>query len=125
MNKPNFDALSDDELVKAYVDEAAIWGKNVLNGEGRKTGKAVYRLGDMEKEFSVRGNSCRQLLLPFLKHRDQGVRYYVAREVFSIAPAEARAVIEELMNFHVGPISANAGFVLDRLVGGEHKPVRG
>jgi len=115
-----FEILSDSDLMREFVSCAIERENAMLDGTMRDVKRATYRMFALDDLFSARGSAV-QKLLPFLDHRNEGVRYWSVRRLLPIAPAKARSTLEQVAS-GVGPIAADVRCTLRELDGGQFKP---
>lgn len=67
-----------------------------LDFENRLAIRSAYRMKALDKIFSQRGPAAQPLLLPYLDHPNEGVRYWTAMWLWPVVPVKARAVMEQI-----------------------------
>ncbi len=115
------DYLSNYDLVDEFIQCATILGKAVWDGDNQKAKQYTYRMKILDNAFRERGPAVQSLMLPYLEHSDEQVRYSTAKRLLLTVPDKARACIEGVAS-GVGPIAGAAGMTLWALDTGVFKP---
>ena len=96
MANKSLQRVSDEELVLEF----AKWAKEYWFAENAgnlvRSNQAYTALEAVDDELRTRGLAARSRLLPLLDHSDIGIRYYAAQWLLPIAPASARAILDQI-----------------------------
>ena len=121
MTDKRFYDLSNADLIDEFVRAAALCGKASFEDDVPTMRRASYRMRALDDVFKTRDLAVRSLLLQYLQHPDEGVRYWSAKRLLPIAALEARACIQRIAT-GIGPIAGAAGMTLLELDRGVFKP---
>jgi hypothetical protein len=88
------DYLSNYDLVDEFIQCATILGRAVWDGDNQKAKQYTYRMKNLDNAFRERGPAVQSLMLPYLEHSDEQVRYSTAKRLLPTVPDKARACIE-------------------------------
>jgi hypothetical protein len=113
--------LSDSDLIKEFIACAIEREKAILGGTIRECTRIAYRMKALDEIFRERGREVQSMLLPYLDDPNEGVRYWASMRLWPIAPAKARATMENLPNYGFG-VGAEAKGTLDRIDSGQFNP---
>jgi Domain of unknown function (DUF2019) len=108
MAQKSLDRLSDEELVLEFAKWAKEYGASEAIGNLQRSTQAYTALEAVDDELRTRGLAARSRLLPLLDHADMGIRYYAALWLLPIAPASARAILDEIAADFPSPVSAQS-----------------
>lgn len=119
MNPHILHRLSDEDLVKTFIEVANQLGEAVINWESGVN--ETKRLFAIEKILRDRGTATRLKLMPLLDDENRFVQYYAANHLMALAPERCRQIIEA--NAKRGDaIAGDAGMHLHALDTGFSKP---
>lgn len=114
--------MSPADLVKSFAVIVVAQDEALLGGRIAKFNRLFDKMTDVSKELKRREGDQRILLLDLFKHPNVQVRLQAAKHTLAVAPAEARAQLEEIVELQWFPQSGDAGMSLWNLDRGIFKP---
>ncbi len=118
----DIDNVPSDRLVEVYIDLSLDEDDAMLRNQITRASKAVRQRMRIEDVLRARGTQARRALLPLLKHPNAQVRVNAGKHLLAVAPAEARATLEDLAAHGPGQQQGSAGMCLLLLDRGTFKP---
>lgn len=119
-NKPPTSTVS--ELVDQYVAISLAQFDAIRNDDSAKFNHLVDGLIAVEDELRKRASDERAALLSLYAHDNPQVRLNAATATLTVAPAQARAVLEKIRASQEQPQALDAGMTLWNLERGVFKP---
>jgi Domain of unknown function (DUF2019) len=117
--------MSDDDLVQQYAELSAKQGRaQRLLVSSVRTNRIGEQIHEISKELKRRPGDHRSALLKLLSHPDAWVRFNAATSTISIAPVQARQVIQAIADSKVYPQAGQAGMYLSMHDGEASKLLR-
>lgn len=105
--------MSDDDLVKQYAELSAMQGRAMsLLVSSSRTNRIGDQIYEISKELKRRPGDHRTALLKLLSHPDDWVRFNAATSTISLAPGQARQVMQTIADSKVYPQAGQAGMYL-------------
>jgi hypothetical protein len=114
--------MTDAELVSKFSAIAKARGEATMMLETRRANACFDQMKAVDLEMRSRGTEARKALIPLLSDPDRYVRYYAAMYLLTVAPEQARAILEWNTRFEVGILAADARGMLRALDEGTYKP---
>jgi len=115
--------MSAADLVKLFADIAVAQDEADLGGQIAKFNRLFRKMMDVSNELKRREGDQRILLLALFKHPNVQVRLQAAKLTLAVAPGEARAQLEEIVELRWFPQSGDAGMSLRSLDRGVFQPI--
>ncbi len=123
MKQPGFSAMTVQELVSRFVRIAIEQDAALLAFDPPKViNKYFWQLAAITDELKSRDGDQRHVLLPLYSHPNPQVRLKAAKATLAIAPQEARAVLQAIVDAKIDPQRLEAGMSLWNLETGIYKP---
>jgi cytochrome c oxidase assembly protein Cox11 len=115
--------LTTTDLVALFVKYAVQQDEAILGNEQQTlVNKLVFKIKAIWDELKSRPGDQRSALISLFDHPNPNVRVWAATATLAIAPATARAVLEDLSKNCFGPQRLEAGMRLKFLDDGTFKP---
>jgi uncharacterized protein DUF2019 len=118
----NLQTVPNDQLVATYIELSQQEDDALLRNDGARATRLAYRRKEVDGVLRARGIQARRMLLPLLTHPNAQVRLNAAKHLLAVAPAEARATLEDLAAHGPGDQRGSAGMCLDLMDDGTFKP---
>jgi hypothetical protein len=115
--------MSTVDLVKSFAEIVVAQDEASLGGQIEKFNRLFDNMMDVSNELKRRKGDQRILLLDLFKHPNVQVRLQAAKLTLAVAPGQARAQLEEIVQLQWFPQSGDAGMSLRNLDLGVFKPV--
>ncbi|SEI09185.1 protein of unknown function [Tardiphaga sp. OK245] len=115
--------MSTADLVKSFAEIVVAQDEASLGGQIEKFNRLFDNMMDVSNELKRRKGDQRILLLDLFKHPNVQVRLQAAKLTLAVAPGQARAQLEEIVQLQWFPQSGDAGMSLRNLDLGVFKPV--
>jgi HEAT repeat protein len=123
MKTEELSSMTPEALIGEYIDVSCRQADAIDMHEMREVKRLFDRLAAIEDVLGARGPEALRSLIPLLKHRNAQVRLNAAKELMSVAPAEARATLEDLAARGPTQQSGDAGMHLLYIDRGTLKPI--
>jgi hypothetical protein len=117
--------MSDDDLVRQYAELSAMQGRALrLLVSSSRVNRIGDRIYEISKELKRRPGDHRSALLKLLSHPNDWVRFNAATSTISLAPLQARQVMQTIADSKVYPQAGQAGMYLSMYDGEASKLLR-
>jgi hypothetical protein len=121
MTKIRLDAMTTDQLVSRFTELCIAQYDAQEDDEVSRYTKLFHQITAIMKELESRPGDQRRALLALHHHPNAQVRLVAAYATLSVAPAQSRAVFEQLVNAKEFPQAGDAGMTLANMDRGIHK----
>jgi hypothetical protein len=122
MNASTFQRMSDDELVKRFVEIGLAQDDALLGNEIARFNELYAEMRAIRDELKSRPADPRQALLRLYDHPNAQVRLNAAKSTLAIAPEAARQLLQSIEDSKKHPQAGDAGMSLLLLDKGIFKP---
>ena len=114
--------MSVDELVQLFAENTREQDKALLVGQGAKYNRLFDRMKDIHDELRRRPGDQRRMLIQLFDFPNMHVRLQAAKLTLAVAPLEARAQLQAIVDSKWFPQAGDAGMCLHNLETGFYKP---
>jgi hypothetical protein len=122
MTRPNFQAMSVDQLMARYISIGVDQDRALLRNEYAKFNRLFAEKNAIENELKRRNGDQRRALLNLYHHPNAQVRLNAAKATLAVAPDSARRMLQDMADSKEYPQAGDAGMTLDFLDSGVFKP---
>jgi len=122
MKQPKLHSLSVADLVDLFATIAMEEDKAEKVDDQAKRNRLAYELDAVQAELKSRPGDQRRALLPLYDHPNMQARLMAAKYTLTVAPAQARRMIEWIAASSSFPYAGDAGMCLWALNKGVFKP---
>ncbi len=114
--------LTAAQLAQRFENLALEQDEAELGFDTTKVNRIYWQLDAIKNELKSRDGDQRHVLLPLYSHPNPQVRLKAAKATLAIAPQEARAVLQAIVDAKIDPQRLEAGMSLWNLETGIYKP---
>jgi hypothetical protein len=122
VKKIDLSKMSVDELVQLFAENTREQDKALLVGQGAKYNRLFDRMKDIHDELKRRRGDQRRMLIQLFDFPNMHVRLQAAKLTLAVAPLEARAQLQAIVDSKWFPQAGDAGMCLHNLETGFYKP---
>jgi HEAT repeat protein len=122
MTMRNLQTAPNDQLIATYIELSQNEDDAMLRNDIGRATRLVRQRKEVDDILRARGIQARRMLLPLLEHPNAQVRLNAAKHLLAVAPAEARATLEDLAAHGPGQQEGSAGMCLLLFDEGTFKP---
>ncbi len=122
MSRSKLRSLTNEELVRRFVDIGLAQDEALLYGEIAKFSRLFEQMQEVVRELKRRPSDQRQALLGLYDHPNLQVRLKAVKNSLVLAPEEGRRVLQAIADSREYPHAGEAGMSLDNLDAGIFKP---
>src|SRR5579875_3657689 len=123
MKRADLESMTVVQLVERFTALAVDQFKAELYGENAKYNRLNRQIVAIGQELQARPGDQRDALVPLFAHPNAQVRLMAAELALAIAPAAARATLQDLWDKKKFPQAAYAFGTLRALERGDRKPI--
>lgn len=114
--------MTTDQLVDLFASFGVAQDEALLDDEIAKYNKLYGQMDEIDLELRARGPDARRALLRLFDHPNAQVRVRAAARTLSVAPAEARGMLQEIKDSKEYPQAAAAAGLISGLEDGTFVP---
>ena len=122
MKKVDLSRMSDGDLVQLFAENTREQDRSLLVGQIAKYNRLFDRMKDIHDELKRRPGDQRRILVQLFGFPNMHVRLQAAKLTLAVAPLEARAQLQAIVDSKWFPQAGDAGMCLHNLDTGFYKP---
>lgn len=122
MKKVDLSRMSDGDLVQLFAENTREQDRALLVGQIAKYNRLFDRMKDIHDELKRRPGDQRRILVQLFGFPNMHVRLQAAKLTLAVAPLEARAQLQAIVDSKWFPQAGDAGMCLHNLDTGFYKP---
>ncbi|MBV5269983.1 MAG: DUF2019 domain-containing protein [Afipia sp.] len=122
MKKVDLSRMSGGDLVQLFAENTREQDRALLVGQIAKYNRLFDRMKDIHDELKRRPGDQRRILVQLFGFPNMHVRLQAAKLTLAVAPLEARAQLQAIVDSKWFPQAGDAGMCLHNLDTGFYKP---